>query len=113
MSYGDRRKFYTSKLWTKVKNQVWLKQYCLCAICGRPVYIAGINENIPIDKRITGIVHHKEHLTDSNVFDDNIALNEDNLIGVCKECHEKEHHKDISTRKDYSFDDNGNLIRNI
>lgn len=110
MSYGDRRKFYTSKLWTKVKNQVWLKQYCLCAICGKPVYISGISEYIPKDKRRTGIVHHKEHLNDINVFDDNIALNDDNLIGVCKECHEQLHHKDISTRNGYSFDEYGNLI---
>lgn len=110
MSYGERKKFYKSKLWEKVKTQVWLKQYCVCAICGTPVYVAGINDYIPKSKRITGIVHHKEHLNDINVNDYNITCNEDNLIGVCKYCHEHICHNDGTTRDEYTFDENGNLI---
>ena len=45
-------------------------------------------------------------------MDDNITLNEENLEGICKECHEKEHHQDISVRKGYEFDELGNLIYN-
>ena len=111
MSYGVRKEFYNSKAWKTTRKNIWLRQSCLCAICNRPVYVDGISKYIPKDKRRTGIVHHKIWLNDTNVYDNNITLNEDNLIGVCKECHELEHHKDIATRKDIMFDDNGNPIK--
>lgn len=112
MSYGVRKDFYNSKAWKTVRKNIWLKQNCLCARCYKPVYVDGISEWIPKDKRRTGIVHHIEYLNDTNIEDDNITLNEDNLIGICKECHEKEHHQDIATRKGYEFDSYGNLIYN-
>ena len=112
MSYGVRKDFYNSKAWKTVRKNIWLKQNCLCARCYKPVYVDGISEWIPKEKRRTGIVHHIEYLNDTNIEDDNITLNEDNLIGICKECHEKEHHQDIATRKGYEFDSYGNLIYN-
>ena len=112
MSYGVRKDFYNSKVWKDVRKTIWLKQNCLCAICHLPVYVDGISEWIPKDQRRTGIVHHKEYLTDTNISDDNITLNEDNLIGICKDCHENIHHQDISVRKGYEFDELGNLIIN-
>ena len=111
MSYGIRSKFYKSKLWKQVKNNIWLKQDCRCALCNKPVYVDGISEYIDKEHRRTGIVHHIEHLTEYNLTDDSIAIDENNLIGVCKDCHEKEHHIDISTRKDYTFDEYGNLVK--
>lgn len=110
MSYGVRKEFYHSKRWKEVKNNIWLKQNLLCGICGKPVYVDGISEWIPKDKRRIGIVHHIEHLNNINVYDDNISVNENNLIGVCKECHEREHHPDIANRKEYMFDDGGNIV---
>ena len=110
MSYGIRRQFYTSKLWKNVKKEVWLNQSCLCAICHKPVYVDGISEYIPKGNRRTGIVHHIKHLTDSNINDDDISIKINNLIGVCKDCHEKEHHKDQVVRQGYTFDDEGNLV---
>lgn len=112
MSYGVRKEFYNSKAWKDVRKTIWLKQNCLCAICHLPVYVDGISEWIPKENRRTGIVHHKEYLTDTNISDDNITLNEDNLIGICKTCHENIHHQDISVRKGYEFDELGNLIIN-
>ena len=109
MSYGVRKDFYNSRLWRTSKNQVWLKQNLLCAICNKPVYVDGISEWIPKEHRRTGIVHHIEHLTDTNVYDDNISLNIDNLIGVCKECHENLHHTNIAKRNNVYFDEEGNL----
>lgn len=35
------------------------------------------------------IVHHKTPLTEANIKDPNIALNEDNLMYVCKDCHDE------------------------
>ena len=111
MSYGIRSKFYKSKLWKQVKNNIWLKQDCRCALCNKPVYVSGITDYIPKENRIIGIVHHKEYLTEANIEDDSIAIDENNLIGVCKDCHERFHHIDISTRKDYTFDEYGNLVK--
>ncbi len=111
MSYGVRKDFYHSKAWNEVRKTIWLKQNLLCAICGKPVYVDGISDYLPRYKRRTGIVHHIEELNNINVYDDNITLNEDNLIGVCKECHEEEHHKDIAKRKEYIFDEDGNIKR--
>lgn len=110
MSYGLRASFYKSKLWNDIRKNIWLKQNLLCAICNKPVYVDGISEYIPKQYRRTGIVHHKEFLNDINITDDNITINENNLIGVCKECHEHIHHDDIAKRKDVMFDEYGNLI---
>lgn len=111
MSYGARKDFYNSKVWKTVRRNVWLKQNLLCFKCGKPVYVDGISKWLPKEKRRIGIVHHKIHLDNSNVYNPNITINEDNLIGVCKECHELEHHQDLSTRKEVMFDDIGNLIK--
>ena len=111
MSYGIRQEFYNSRAWKDVRKAIWLKQNLLCNRCGKPVYINGISDYLPREKRRIGIVHHKIYLDNINVYDPNITINIDNLEGICKECHELEHHKDISTRKDYIFDDDGNLIK--
>lgn len=110
MSYGIRKTFYQGKLWRRITKEVWLKQNCLCSICHRPVYVSGITNFIPKENRLTGIVHHKTHLDDINVYEDDVAINFDNLTGVCKDCHENLHHQDQVTRPEYEFDEDGNLI---
>lgn len=112
MSYGVRRKFYNSKAWEDVRRTIWLRQNLLCYYCNKPCYVSGISEYKPKGYRRIGIVHHKEHLTDTNIDDINISLNPDNLIGVCKQCHETIcHNHSLGTRKEYNFDNEGNLIR--
>lgn len=101
--------FYKSKAWKQVRLNVWRKQYCLCSRCGKPVYVKGLSDYIPEDKRVRGIVHHKEYLNVSNVYDDNITLNEDNLEGLCFTCHQQEHFKKDILREGFTFDENGNL----
>ena len=110
MSYGVRRNFYHSKLWNSVRKNIWIKQSLLCAECGKPVYVDGLSEYIPKDKRRIGIVHHKIELDNNNINDDNITINEDNLIGLCIDCHNRIH-APTPTRKDVMFDIDGNLIR--
>lgn len=103
--------FYKSKAWNIVRLNVWRKQYCLCNRCHKAVYVGGLSEWIPKEKRLKGIVHHKTYLNESNVTDDNITLNEENLEGLCIECHNKEHDSTDILRDGYLFDDNGNLIK--
>ena len=110
MSSGARRYFYNSKLWNNVRKNVWLKQNLLCSVCGKPVYVDGISDYLPKEKRRIGIVHHKIWLDDTNIMDDNITINENNLIGLCKECHENTHHANMSCRKGMMFDEDGNII---
>lgn len=52
-------------------------------------------------------VHHKIHLTPENVVDPNISINQDNLLLLCKECHNKAHER---FRKSQIFDKDGNFI---
>lgn len=105
-----REEFYQSKPWKMVRRNVWLKQRCLCIRCKRAVYVNGISKFIPKEKRLKGIVHHKEYLNDDNYLDINVSLNEDNLEGLCIDCHNQEHFSSLSTREDLKFDSDGNLI---
>lgn len=111
MSNGIRKDFYQSKAWKEVRRNIWIKQNLLCNRCYKPVYVDGLSPYIPKEKRRTGIVHHKIYLTEANVTDDKIALDENNLEGICKDCHEKEHHQEQVTRSGYEFDELGNLIK--
>ena len=106
----NRYEFYQSKAWKQVRKNIWLKQNCLCARCHRPVYVNGISNYIPKEDRLKGIVHHKIYLDNNNVYDDNITLNEDNLEGLCIDCHNQEHFTSLVTRSDVMFDEEGNLI---
>ncbi|MCM1052460.1 MAG: hypothetical protein NC483_00560 [Ruminococcus sp.] len=105
-----RQEFYQTKAWKQVRKNIWLKQSCLCARCHRPVYVNGISDYVSKDKRLKGIVHHKEYLTDVNFNDINISLNENNLEGVCIDCHNVEHFTASVTRNDLTFDVEGNII---
>lgn len=111
MSYGKRKDFYHSKAWKQVRLNVWLKQNMLCNRCHLPVYVDGLSEYLPKEKRRTGIVHHKIYLDNNNVYDDSITLDESNLEGLCKSCHELEHHQDEVKRLGYDFDELGNLVK--
>lgn len=111
MSYGVRKDFYNSKAWKIVRKNIWIKQNLLCNRCKKPVYVDGLSDYLPKQYRRTGIVHHKKYLDNSNVYDDSITLDENNLEGLCKECHEKEHHQDEVTRLGYEFDEEGNIIK--
>lgn len=105
------RKFYETKAWKTVRRNVWLKQKLLCNRCHRPVYVYGITDYIPKGARLKGIVHHKVYLNSTNIYDTNITLNEDNLEGLCIDCHNKEHNQSEVTRSDLMFDENGDLIQ--
>jgi len=109
MSYGSRYKFYQSKAWKDVRKTIWLKQNLLCNRCHKPVYVDGISNYIDKQYRTIGIVHHKIYLDKININNKDITLDINNLEGLCKDCHEKEHNKGQGIRKEYIFDEEGNL----
>jgi len=71
-------KFYNSKKWKCCRNAYISERILidggLCEVCGES----------------TGyIVHHKISLDSSNINNPEIALNNKNLMYVCKDCHDK------------------------
>lgn len=88
------RRFYRSDKW-KVARAIKITS-CggLCEKCGA----------------IGTEVHHKIHLTPDNVSNPEISLNQDNLLLLCNECHNKEHGR-FEGKKEYEFDADGNMVK--
>ncbi|KYH30745.1 HNH endonuclease [Clostridium tepidiprofundi DSM 19306] len=88
------KNFYKSKEWIKCRNSFMASKNYICERCGKPAYI----------------VHHKEHITPSNINNPNITLNWDNLQALCIECHNVVHGKCEACINGVAFNDNGDLI---
>lgn len=74
------KEFYASEAWHRCRLGYIRKRQGIdggmCEECGElPGYI----------------VHHKHHITPGNIDDPRITLSFDNLMYVCKNCHEKIH----------------------
>lgn len=91
------KSFYKSKAWQHLRDYVMKRDKMLCQDCLKRGLI------IPAEE-----VHHIEPITESNVDNPNITLNENNLISVCRECHKARHHKKNSRR--YFVDKNGKCV---
>ena len=85
--------FYKSDLWHKVREEVILRAG-RCEVCGKP----GTE------------VHHKIHLTLDNLDDQSISLNPDNLLLLCKDCHNKMHGRFNAKIQKYKWNEDGDLI---
>lgn len=97
MAQDWAKQFYNSKAWYRARNNYVKKIGGLCERCLQQGRIS------PCE-----IVHHKIHLNPRNINNVSISLNEDNLQGVCRECHALIH-KGRGERR-YLFDRNGNII---
>lgn len=87
--------FYQSKEWKKCREAYYKKAGGLCERClAVGIVKAGV------------IVHHKIELTLENYTDPAIALSFDNLMLLCRPCHEQIHRG----MKRYTFDANGKII---
>lgn len=72
--------FYKTTAWQQCRDAYASSVGGLCEKC----YAKG--------KIVPGeIVHHKIHLTPETAHDPNIALNWDNLVLLCRDCHGNEH----------------------
>lgn len=92
-----QKRFYATKKWKKLRDN-YLAEHPICERCAA-AGIASVAEH----------VHHKIELTEENVKDPNISLNEDNLEALCFDCHRKEHHNLSEVADDLYFDEDGNL----
>lgn len=104
MAQKFSKAFYNSKEWAAVRSYCLMRDNYLCVVCGKPAQE----------------VHHKIHLTPSNIGDKSISLNADNLICLCKDCHFNEHRgehgmglkaKQEQESYEYEFDEFGFLVR--
>ena len=86
--------FYYSKSWRKCREAYKKTQHGLCERCGG----------------IAKVVHHKTHITPTNINDPYITLAFDNLEALCQDCHNKEHHRGEATDLGYRYDTDGNII---
>ena len=84
-------KFYRSEVWRQTRLLKISNANGRCEKCG------GVGEE----------VHHIIPINEHNINNPEITLNLNNLILLCKDCHNKEHGRfKIS---DIKFDSNGNL----
>ena len=74
------KSFYKSKAWQHVREAVMQRDARLCVDCMKE----GIYK--PAEE-----VHHIEELTPENINDPAVSLNMDNLVSLCRECHQRRH----------------------
>ena len=89
-------KLYHSRLWRAVRQEVLHRDLYTCRDC---------------DGRAEE-VHHIVELTPENINDPMIALNPDNLMSLCHNCHTKITKGSTGDIKEgYIFDEQGQVIR--
>ena len=71
------KQFYNSDAWHRCRRAYIQK---------RMLIDGGLCEQCKVNQGY--IVHHKIYITESNINNPNITLNEQNLMYVCKKCHD-------------------------
>ena len=96
MSKAFARKFYRSSAWRNVRGYVFIRDQMLCQDClKRGVYTPAAE------------VHHIIELTPDNIHDEDITLNPDNLVSLCKACHYARHNPNA---RRYTVDEFGSVV---
>ena len=95
MAKDFAKAFYNSRAWKDCRQQVLRRDLYTCAYCyGRAQE-----------------VHHVIELTPQNISDAGIALNPDNLISLCHDCHTKITQGYGDVADGYIFTDDGQVVR--
>ena len=91
-------KFYKTKEWRKLKNQILKENHYECAECRKQGKVTRYDEGRDGSRRLITTVHHVCHVRDhpelamSRTYKDySTGTMEKNLIPVCKSCHNKLH----------------------
>ena len=88
--------FYHSTAWRKTRDAFFRSKFGICELCAAPA----------------DIVHHRKHITPENINDPSVTLNFDNLMCLCRECHNRIHEQgEGSVRAGLLFDEHGQLIK--
>lgn len=90
------KEFYNTPAWKHCRESYKKKAGGLCERCQKEGKI------VPAE-----VIHHRVHLTESNVNDPRISLSFSNLEALCWSCHEKEHK---GAPKRYTVDAMGRVI---
>ena len=74
-------KYYNTKQWRNLRNR-YINEHPFCEICAKRGRAVGAEH-----------VHHKSFILNGKNDDEIYALltNEDNIMSVCRECHQKLH----------------------
>lgn len=108
MNYKERRKklkaFYKSPEWRTARELALMRDKYLCQDC----------KDKPAE-----VVHHIIHLSEDNVDNPEISLNQNNLISICSNCHSIRHKGEHARGRlshmddepyNYIFDANGMIV---
>lgn len=87
MTFNSLSSFYRSKEWEEFRKSF------LAERLARDGEIIDEVTKKPIVNKYDVILHHKTHLTESNVFDYNISLNPDNIMVVSHRTHNDIHNR--------------------
>lgn len=88
------RKFYNSGAWVKTSKAYKISKFGICEKCG------AVGEE----------VHHIIPLTPSNINNPAITLNWDNLMLLCRSCHELIEEKAPATIQGIIFTEDGQVM---
>lgn len=77
-----KTRFYGSPAWKNLRETVKQRDHKLCVDCLKKGLITPAED-----------VHHIIPLTAKNVNNPAIALNPDNLVSLCRQCHNDRHEK--------------------
>lgn len=104
-STPEKKRFYNSAAWRKLSKYYAESKGWVCETC----HNKNIDRERPLYEQLH--CHHKTPLTDENVWDPSVALNEGNLVLLCRTCHNQAHGDDEEpTAPGLYFDENG-MIR--
>lgn len=99
MARAFARKFYNSKAWKQCRDTYKQSVNGLCERCLKHgKYVLGDE------------VHHKIHISPSNINDPSVTLSWDNLELLCISCHQTHHHRKPIEDDGICFDEKGMIV---
>jgi len=90
-------KFYSSDAWHTCRDSYLASVGHLCERCADAGKVIAAK-----------IVHHRKHITITNVGDARVTLTWENLEALCQDCHNREHHGAPRVAR-YVFGENGEV----